>query len=236
MGLPNINSGFTYEMTLPVKSERVKYRPFLVSEEKVLLMASETGTADAIFKAVHQTLDNCIEGLEPGSLAIADVEYAIAHLVSKSAGETQEIPYECTNCKSENRVQVDLEAIELETKEKANDSIKVTDAVFLKLKPITLNDLMQNPEAGDETKKTESLFKLIELCIDHVGTKEDLIKFSECSREEKENFINQFNRQVVDRISQYLSNLPSCVINTGFKCTDCGHHNEVEIKGLQNFF
>ena len=163
MPLPVINAP-TYELTIPSTGQTVQYRPFLVKEEKILLMANEGGEASEIVRAMKQIIGNCIQnGYNTDNMPLFDVEYIFLKLRSKSVNEFSEVGFRCPECDEVNRVQIDLSGVEISVDDTHSNKVELTNDIGLIMKypqldSVNINDL--------ESNDVNAVFEVISSCID----------------------------------------------------------------------
>jgi hypothetical protein len=235
MSLPKLNGDFTFDLVLPSSRKTVRYRPYLVKEEKMLLMAYESQKPAEVMKAMRNIIDVCFEGVNASEMPLYDVEYCFINLRAKSAGEVTEVEYACQDCGTHNPVQIDLESV------KASDPvenmvIELTDTVSLKMKYPTLSDCIKNPEAFGSVLQSKNLTIIIGTMIESVMTEDSIVKFANETAEDQEAFIGSLNHKQLQKIKDWIEASPKCTISFDFKCQSCGTHNEVDLVGVQNFF
>lgn len=230
MALPVLNDTPKYELTIPSTGKKVKYRPYLVKEEKILMMASETGSQTQILNAMMDTIKACIQSdLDTSTLSTFDIEYIFLQLRSKSVGEISKIMYKCSECESENECDINLDNVVCHVPKK-DRLIKISDDVAVEMKYPNYDGLDLE---GDES---EMGFKILATCIDAVLTQEERINVADESEESVKNFLESMSKQQFDKLAEFLTDIPSIKYDLEFDCEKCQHHNVIEIKGIQNFF
>ena len=191
MALPILNT-MTYELELPSTGEKVTFRPFLVKEEKVLLMAAESGEQKDIIRAIKQIIKNCLvdSDLNVNNLAMIDLEYFFLQLRSRSVGETIPVTFkpDCfEECKQSITVDINVEQIKVEKSKEYDDKIKLTDEIMIKLKYPSVNDITNI--AGKQTA-TEQLFSIIENSIEYIAVGEEMYFAKDHTKKELQDFLN----------------------------------------------
>tara|TARA_R100000152_G_C6763647_1_gene188101 strand:- start:30 stop:656 length:627 start_codon:yes stop_codon:yes gene_type:complete len=204
MPLPKINTPF-YELTLPSTGETVKYRPFLVKEEKLLLMAMEGGKQKEIANALRQIISNCTEGaINVDTLPIFDVEYIFLQLRIKSVEDVAKIKLQCAYCPEQITVNIDLKKVNVVfPKEKIDFNIPLTSDVGVTLKYPTLDMIKENPEGMENATQ---LFDLICNCVDTIYDAEQVYK--DFTKEEVLDFIETLPQEQFKKISTFFENMP----------------------------
>ena len=171
MALPIILNAPTYDVELPLSKKTVTYRPYLVKEEKILMMALESQDQKQIMKTVQDIINACTFGkIKAKDLPTAELELLFLKLRAKSVGETSQIGFECSDCKTPNQVVIDLQAVEIKMPEKAlSNKIMITDSVGMILKYPTADDvtkvLQNSKNNGTDVSRT---FAIINSCVEAI--------------------------------------------------------------------
>ena len=238
MALPKLkNDRPIYEMVIPSTKETVKYRPFLVKEQKSMLVAFESQDMKQILDAMLVSIESCIPGIDVNKLATFDVDYMFTQIRSKSVGETSTVLYACTECNEQNEVKIDLRDVNIEDKKITKSLIEINDDISVQMKYPTYDDMMAaNIFSGDNTSATSMLMESVKTCMYSVQTKDENIVLAHEPKDEVENFINSLTNQQLEKITDFVENLPTLAHNIDFECVKCKHVNKVELKGLQDFF
>lgn len=239
MALPKLNNAPKYEMKIPSSKESVTYRPFLVKEEKVLLMALESKDPTNTFHALFDTINSCVitKNFKEHELTPYDVEYMFLQIRAKSVGESSKIGLKCSNCETENEVVIDLTKVEVSSKgENESDIIKLNDDISLKMKTISFKDAVLTGEKNKDLSEIDQIMKILAQCMDSVMTADASHKLSDESEEEVIEFIESLSSQQFEKIKDWVENIPQLRHNIKFKCKECGTDNEREVTGITNFF
>jgi hypothetical protein len=234
MALPKLNDKPKYELTVPSTGKRVRYRPYLVKEEKVLMMALESGDKNSALNAVVDTIESCItEDLERSSLTIFDIEYMFIMIRSKSVGEVSQIGVKCQKCETVNEISVQLDNVEI-PKITKNHSIDLTDTISIKMRYPTFTDIASLE--NEKLSGTEKVFKLISRCIESVTTDDEHILLKDVADSEVTEFIESLSSGQFTKIKEFVENIPNVQKDISFTCKSCLQHNEVILKGIDDFF
>ncbi len=237
MGLSNLlNETPRYEATLPSNGEVVKYRPFLVKEQKVLMIAAETKDSKEMINAMINCVTHCVEGVDAIKLPTYDLDYLFLQIRSKSVGETAKVITTCSNCGENNPVDIKLEDIKFDNNLKSTE-IKLSDKLILKMRVPSYDLMLKNEEifTGDMTA-TDILFETISLCMESVMTDEENINFKDETKEEITGFVNSFNNEQLLMVTEFIESLPKVSYKKDFLCKGCGKNNIFELNGIQDFF
>ena len=231
----------SYEVTLPLSKKRIKYRPFLVKEQKNLLMAMESNESSTVHTTIKDILNNCTltEGINLDTLPIIDVEYYFINLRAKSVGEVVNSRYRCNNevdgkvCNNIMEVDVNLMDVKPTQENPAEPEIKLTNKIIVKMK---------YPEFGvvKDSLKYENVneitFNMIANSIEYIYDGEQFYYAKETSKEELLDFIEQLSQTQFEKIEKFFANLPKMKKKIGMTCSRCGFIHNMEVEGLDGFF
>jgi|SaaInl59LU_5_DNA_1037362.scaffolds.fasta_scaffold09209_1 hypothetical protein len=232
MALPQLNVP-KYDLSIPSTGVVVKYRPYLVKEEKLLMIALESQDEKQMTMAVTDIVDSCtMNQLKMHSLTMFDIEYIFTKLRSKSVGETAKVKLPCTKCEEKNSVDIDLEMVQVT--EKPDTKIQLTEDTGLIMKFPSLSDYqdVQNSDASNVDK----IFAIIVSSIDSIYSGDEMFDTSSHSKKELLDFVESLSAEQFKKVQVFLDAMPAVYINALFECEGCGEHNEIELKGLANFF
>ena len=226
----------TYETVLPISKQSVKYRPFTVKEEKILLIALESDNENEVAMAIEKIITNCTDGtVEPSTLALADVEALFLALRAKSVANRCEpiLTYTDESGKVHHiQLTVDIDTIEITTDPDHTNEIRLTDTVAILMRYPTLRNTNQiNPNQKD----TEMMFDMIANCIDEIHDDTGNVwKADEISKEEIHAFIESMNEEQFSKILDFFKTMPQLVKEVEFEVN--GKKETVTLRGLQDFF
>ena len=239
MPLPTISTP-TYELTLPSSGKKIKYRPFLVREEKVLIMALESEDTKQITNSVIDILNSCIlsKGIKLEALATFDIEYLFLNIRSKSVGETIDVNIVCPDDnKTQVAVTVDVDSIKIKKDRKHKNVIKLDDNLSLKLKyPSMTQFIDSNFESKIDESEVKSTLDMIIACIDVIFNEEESWNASESTKKELEDFIDQLNTKQFKQIEDFFSTMPKLTHSIKVKNPNTGVESSVILEGLAAFF
>ena len=238
MALPKIDAP-VYELDLPLSKKHIRFRPFLVKEQRNLMMALESDDKGNIEKNVRQVLHNCTltEGIEIDDLPILDVEYYFLQLRARSVGEVVENKYKCENLVDEkpcgNLMESNLNLLDIKVNmpENQSDVIQLNDKLSIKLKYPEFSIL-----SADISSATDLAFSMIVNSIEYIFDGEQYYYAKESSPEELTEFVESLNQQQFSKIENFFSNLPTLNKNIQMDCNKCGFHHTIEVEGLESFF
>ena len=234
MALPKLNDVPKYELTIPSTDKKVYFRPFLVKEQKVLMMALETQDDKQILKSITDTIEACLEeDINVNTLATFDVEYMFTQIRAKSVGETTEILAECTHCNAQNKVKVKLDDIKIDVN--IDDQIiKLNELYTIKMRYPKYTSMIDKDEG--ETSVTKILYNLVMTCLDELRTENEIIKFDDEPESEVVSFIENITTDQFDMLLKFVNELPSLKHDIEFKCESCNKENKLTLQGIADFF
>ena len=238
MALPKINETLNFSMKIPSTGKTVKYRPYLVKEEKVLLQAFESGDTKTCLEAMVDTLNACIDSKSKFSvdeLATFDVEYMFTQVRAKSVGETSNILVKCKECSKDNAVSVNLDELHIDVS-KADNVIDVTDSISVKMKYPTYGSILEGDVDKLQESDTETALEMIASSIETVMTEDEVIDCATQDRAEMLEFVSSMTAGQLQGISKFLEDMPALVHDIAFDCEHCAAKNEVQLRGLSDFF
>jgi nucleoid DNA-binding protein len=237
MALPRINETLNFTMTIPSTGQKVKYRPYLVKEEKVLLQAFESGDTKTCLEAMADTLAACIdanENVDVSSLATFDVEYMFVKVRSQSVGETSRVQIKCAECQTPNTVVIPLDEVEIDVK-KDDAVIPITDNISVEMRYPTYRTLMENDLSAD-TENMDTAMSVLASSVAAVLTDEERIDAAEQTTSELVEFLSSMTTTQLQSLSDFLEKMPALRHEIEFTCEECQHENKLELKGLSDFF
>ena len=238
MPLPKINTP-TYELTLPSTGKKIKYRPFLVREEKILIMALETEDTEQITNAVVDIISGCIltKGVDVTKLATFDIEYLFLNVRSKSVGESVEVNVICPDDnKTSVQVEIDIDSIKIQKTKGHKNIIKLDDQYSMKLKYPSLNEFIDtNFESSEESDVNKSL-NMITNCIEMIYDKEESWDASDSTKQELEEFIEQLNSKQFKTIEKFFETMHKLSHKLKVTNPTTEVESEVVLEGLASFF
>jgi hypothetical protein len=224
-----------YEIKIPSSGQVVEYRPFLVKEEKVLLLASETKDEREQIRAMKQAIRNCtFEKIDVDKLAPFDIEYLFLKLRSKSVGETVEVSVTCEDgCKDTVKVPVRLDDVEVKFNPQFTNRIQLSDTVGVLMRYPAYDDMIKLTEA-QKKEDPALIMEFVASCVDVIYDKSEVYKSSEYSNKEVVEFLEQLSQLALKKIMNFFEYMPSLEKTITYSC--CGKEKEVTLKGAQSFF
>ena len=240
MPLPKINTP-TFELVLPSTGKKIKYRPFLVREEKILVMAMESEDMKQITTAIVDILNNCIltRGVKVEKLSTFDIEYLFLNVRSKSVGETVEVNVTCPDDgETQVQMEIDIDSIKVQKDKNHTNIVKLDDNLSMKLKYPSLNEFIENNfDASDTTRSevTQSL-DMITSCIDIIYNEEESWSSSDSTKKEMTEFIEQLNTKQFKEVEKFFVTMPKLSHKFKVKNPKTEVESEVVLEGLASFF
>ena len=234
MVLPKLNTSPKYEMVIPSSKQTVRYRPYLVKEEKVLLMAFESNDSSQAMNAIIDTILVCVdENIKRETLTTFDVEYMFTQIRSKSVGETSKVNVKCEKCETLNAVTINLAEVELDTPESVNNEIQLTPEVSIELSYPSADSLIN---IDKEATQAEKILATIVASIDVIKTEEERVSTKDVTKKEVEEFVDGMTGEQFSNLAEYVKDIPTLKENVEFVCENCGHNNSRELVGFTDFF
>lgn len=239
--LPKIDTP-VFETKLISTGKKIKFRPFLVKEQKLLLMAYESDDTKETLNIVKQILNNCLlSKVDIDELPAFDVENLFLQLRARSVGETITLKYNCNNIVAEDKkcnglVQFDLNLLELQASKdsKHTNKIEITNKLGIVMKYPSFNSI--GIEDVSEENEVEKTIELIAKCIDYIYDEEQIYYAKDSTKEELIEFIENLQQEDLERIQNFFLTMPKIKKELNFKCPKCNYEEKLNVEGLQNFF
>ena len=244
MALPRVASP-TYELTIPSTGEKVSYRPFLVKEEKTLLMAMETRDNLAMTKAMQDIITSCTEGeVNLKSLASFDIEYFFLQLRGRSIGEVLTISphrpsnFKCCEEATENdicEININIDDIVMDTSKIKSSEINITDDIGMKLNFPQIETVQKYTGEGEDIK-SENVFKLIVDCIEYIWDGEEIFKAKDSTKKDLNEFLESLTSAQFTEVKDFFESMPRLSHEIDWICPRCEKSNPMRIEGIDSFF
>ena len=237
MPLPKIATP-TYELVLPSSNKKVKYRPFLVKEEKVLILAMESQDTTTVANAVKDVLASCISsrGIKVEKLSTFDIEYLFLNIRGKSVGEDIEVMVTCPDDgKTQVPTSINIDSIKVQKDEDHSRDIKLDDNYTLRMKYPSLTEFIKNNFATTEMN-VDDTFQLISSCIEQVYSEEESWTSEDCTKKELSQFLDQLNSSQFKEIEKFFETMPKLSHKVMVTNPNTKVESEIVLEGLQNFF
>lgn len=241
MALPMMSTP-TYTMTVPSSGDTVRYRPFLVKEEKALLIAQQSEDIGVMIESLKNVIGSCIldDKINVDKLATFDLEYMFTQIRAKSVGEEIELIFSCDqpscdgNDKARLQIKIDLTTIRVEKDPEHKLKFELFDDVGVVMRYPTVKTLksLQNLDTSDLDK----LFEIIADSIDYIYQGETLHYAKDTGRAELIQFVNNLSSEQFLKLQTFFTTMPKIKKEVEFNCPVCSHHNKRVLEGMQSFF
>ena len=237
MPLPKISTP-TYELEIPSTGKNIKYRPFLVREEKVLIVAMESEDTRSIANAVKDVIKNCIitRGVKVEELSTFDIEYLFLNIRGKSVGEEVEVLVTCPDDGvTKVPLTIALDEIQVQFDEEHSRDIKLDDALTLRMRYPSMEEFIKNNFVVSDIS-VDDTFEMITSCIEQVYNEEESWSAKDCSKKELKEFVEQLSSKQFKEIENFFATMPKLSHTIIVKNPNTGVENEVVLEGLGSFF
>ncbi len=238
MPLPKIATP-TYELELPSTGETIQYRPFLVKEEKLLVIALESEDTKQITTAIKTVIKNCIltKGVKVEELPTFDIEYLFLNIRGKSVGEEIEVNIICPDDEeTQVTVKIDLDSIKVQKNEEHSNKIKLDDSIMMEMKYPSLDQFIKNNFDFDDKSAMDQSFELIASCIGKIFTEDEVWSSSDVTKKELTEFLESMNSSQFKDIESFFETMPKLSHKLKVKNPKTGVESEVVLEGLASFF
>lgn len=241
MALP-MNTMPTFNLKVPSTGKTIKYRPFVVKEEKALLIAHQSEDLKVMIDTLKSVIKSCVlDDLNVDSLAVFDLEYIFTRIRGKSVGETIELMFQCDNDHGEqnkkavSKVTVDINAIDVVRGEGHTNKIELFGDVGIVMKYPSI-DVARELENQDGTTNVENIFSVIMDSIDFIYQGEDVYYAKDQTREELATFVNNLTSEQFVKVQKFFETMPKLTTTIEYTCPICGKEHKRVLEGLNNFF
>ena len=239
MPLPKISAP-TYELVLPSSGKKVKYRPFLVREEKILIMALESEDTKQITTAIKDVLSTCIlsRGIKIDKLATFDIEYLFLNVRAKSVGETVEVNVTCPDDgKTQVQMEIDIDSIKIQRDPEHTNIIKLDDILSIQMNYPSLNQFIEtNFDTNTDQSQVDQSLEVIMTCIGQVYNQDEAWEASECTKKELKDFVESMNSKQFKEVENFFSTMPKLTHNIKVTNPETKVESTVVLEGLASFF
>tara|TARA_Y100000385_G_scaffold225175_1_gene235542 strand:- start:459 stop:1166 length:708 start_codon:yes stop_codon:yes gene_type:complete len=234
MALPELNTA-RYKVEVPSTGQEISYRPYLVKEEKLLMMAMESNDSKVIMQTTIDIIKTCVfDDIDVESLAMFDIETLFLALRSKSVGEKIDLNMKCEECQHGNEVQIDFDAIQAPVVTDDNKQLMLTDTVGVVLKYPSVKDIDSLSDIGDN--EMDAAMTMLIACIDSIFDEDNVYDAKSETTKELRNFVESLNSEQFQNLSEFFGDMPALSSLIEYNCKSCGKANSQELKGLQSFF
>ena len=233
MALPKLNS-LTYELELPSSGEKLKYRPFLVKEQKALMIAQESEDNKLMENTFAQIINDCVfEDVDPYKMPMFDIEYLFLRIRGKSVGEKVKLNVLCPDDeKTRVDVEVDLEKVDVQMTDDHTNIVNLTKDITLVMRYPCLKDM----SGFDDTGEVSSMFDMIKRCVHEVRDGETIYNRVDISDKELDEFIDSMSSENFEQVANFFNTMPKLYHEIDVKNPKTKKKNKIPIEGLQSFF
>ena len=238
MPLPKIVAP-TYELELPSTGQEIKYRPFLVKEEKVLVIALESEETKQITTAIKTVIKNCIltKGIKVETLPTFDIEYLFLNIRGKSVGEAVDVNIIAPDDgETQIPVTIDLDEIKVQKDDKHTNKIKLDDNITLIMKYPSLEQFIKNNFDFEDKNQMDQSFELIASCVDSICTEEDVWAAADCTKKEVTDFLESMNSSQFKGVEKFFETMPKLSHTISVTNPKTKVKSDVVLEGLASFF
>lgn len=240
MALPKIDTP-VYDLTLPLSKKQIRFRPFLVKEQKNLMMAMEADDKETIQRNVKQVLINCTlnDDIDVEALPVVDIEYYFLNLRARSVGEVVENKYVCTNevdgkqCGNKMEAKFNLLDVEVEFDPNIKDEIQLTNNITIKLKYPQFSVI---EKLSNMSSAVDLVFEVITDSVEYIYDGEQFYYANETPKQELLQFIESLSQDQFSKLENFFNNLPKLTKTVDMKCSKCGFDHTIYMEGLESFF
>ena len=238
MPLPKIATP-TYELELPSTGESIQFRPFLVKEEKVLVLALESEDTKQITTAIKAVIKSCVQtkGIKVEALPTFDIEFLFLNIRGKSVGEKIELNIICPDDETtEVPVSIDLDEIRVQKNDEHTRQIKIDDTLMMEMKYPSLDQFIKNNFDFENKNAMDQSFDLIASCVDKIYSEDDVWAADDCTKKELKDFLEQMNSSQFKSIETFFETMPKLSHKIKVTNPNTKVESEVVLEGLASFF
>ena len=237
MSLPKINTP-EYTLHIPSSDEEIKFRPFLVKEEKVLLIAQETGGEQALYHAIKNLVSSCCFGkVDVDALPLFDIEYIFLQIRAKSVGEVANIQVTCPDDDVTTvNIDVNLSLLKVDMDEKHSPKIQLTDDIGLLMSYPNLADVLSMSKTEEDDNTVEKMFGMMQKCMYQVWQGEETHDAIDYSNKDKKDFLESLNHEQFEKIQTFFDTMPTVKYVTEVTNPKTKVKSEIILEGMNSFF
>jgi hypothetical protein len=238
MPLPKIATP-TYELEIPSSKKTIKYRPFLVKEEKILIIAMESEDPKQIAEALKTVIGNCIltRGIKVDNLSIFDIEYLFLNIRGKSVGEDVDVLLTCPDDgTTQVPVSINLDEIKVTVKPEHTTDIKLDDSLILRMKYPSMSEFVKNNFSNEGGMSVDDTFTMISSCIEQIYNEEESWAAADSTKKELTEFLEQLTSQQFKEVEKFFETMPKLSHTVKIKNPNTEVESEIVLEGLSSFF
>ena len=229
----------TYELELPSTEQTIKFRPFLVKEEKLLVIALESEDTKQITNAIKTVIKNCIEtkGIKVETLPTFDIEYLFLNIRAKSVGEEIEVNIICPDDEETNvSVKINVDDIKVQTNEDHTNRIKLDDTLMMEMKYPSLEQFIKNNFDISTNSAIDQSFELVASCVNKIYNEDEVWAAADVTKKELMDFLDQMNTSQFKQIEKFFETMPKLSHTIKVKNPNTEVESDVVLEGLSSFF
>ena len=232
MALPKINT-VLYDLELPSSGKKIEYRPFLVKEEKILLMALEGKDDKEMSRAIKQIITQCVstEGFNVNKLPMIDLEYLFLNIRGKAVGDISTISFE-HECGEIIKLDIDLSKVEVVQNKNSSDLVEITDDIMVRLSPPGIDDVI----GTGNKNQIDLVMEIIRNSLLEIIQGEEIFSAQDHTKKELDEFVNSLNSGQFKKLQDYYESLPKLKQDIEYTCEKCGKTETETLEGLASFF
>lgn len=236
MALPRLNEAPKYDIIIPSTKTKTRFRPYLVKEEKVLLLAMESGDTQQISHSVIDLIVSCVDNISAKDLTTYDMDYLFCQIRSKSVGETSKLLIRCEDdkCNHNTEVTIDISKAGVDLNKKIENMIQITPQVTIEMKHLSYYEALKIIDA--DKSETATVDDTVLKCLKAIYTEDERFDLKDETEENIKNFIEQMTSSQYMKLKQFVASTPQVTLKTEWDCKGCGKHQSITLKGLQDFF
>jgi hypothetical protein len=238
MPLPKVSTPI-YEMEIPSLKKVIKYRPFLVKEEKILIIAMESEDPKQITEAVKNVISNCIltKGIKVDTLATFDIEYLFLNIRGKSVGETAEVLITCPDDgQTQVPVSINLDDIQVKESDDHNRNIQIDENLSIRMRYPSIQEFIKNNFIRNDEISVDDTFGVIISCIEQIYNEEESWATSDCTKKEITEFLESLSSKQFKKIEKFFETMPKLTHVIEVTNPNTGKENKIVLEGLTSFF
>ena len=236
MALPKI-SVLKYKLKLPSDGRTVNFRPFLVKEEKILLLATESGEQATIVEAIKDIIKDCTDITDVDKLATFDIEFVFLQIRTKSVGESVDVTVTCPDDEeTQVPVMIDLDDIQVEKSEEHSNKIKLDTNLMMEMRYPSLEQFIKSNFDFDDKNQMDQSFALIASCIDKIYSEDEVWATADCTKKEMNDFLESMNSSQFKEIEKFFETMPKLKHEIKITNPKTGVESDVVLEGLASFF
>lgn len=234
MALPQVNSS-KYSTILPSTNETIEFRPYLVKEEKILMIALETKDQKQIIRAMQDVIQACVyTKIDFSKLTTFDIEWMFLQLRAKSVGEKIDLKLKCTACETVNDILFDLEKVFIDDSKKQDSNvINLSDTIGVTLKYPSVDDVSNLKQ---DAESMDGALEIMAKSVINIFDEDNVYDTKDEGLAEVIKFLENLNSGQFKKLSDFFAAVPMVKADIEYKCKSCSEENKIELKGIQNFF